>query len=100
MKAAVLYGKEDIRLEEVPDLGIILGDKFNVLVKVKAAGICGTDIHFYNGLYADRVPKHAVLGHELRGEVVAVGDDVRHHNKLYFNSQFKDSKSVKNERII
>lgn len=78
MKAAVLYGKEDIRLEEVPDLGIIPGDKFNVLVKVKAAGICGTDIHFYNGLYADRVPKHAVLGHELCGEVVAVGDDVRH----------------------
>lgn len=77
MKAAVLYGKEDIRLEEVPNLEINPNDKFNVLVKVKAAGICGTDIHFYNGLYADRVPKHAVLGHELSGEVIAVGEDVK-----------------------
>ena len=74
MKAAVLYGKEDIRLEEVPELQ--LDDYLNVLVKVKAAGICGTDIHFYEWLYPDRVPRHAVLGHEFAGEVVAVGEGV------------------------
>ena len=74
MKAAVLYGKEDIRLEEVPDLQ--LDAYLNVLVKVKAAGICGTDIHFYEWLYPDRVPKHAVLGHKFSGEVVAVGPGV------------------------
>lgn len=74
MKAAVLYGKEDIRLEDVPDL--VLDDYLNVLVKVKAAGICGTDIHFYEWLYPDRVPKFAVLGHEFAGEVVAVGPGV------------------------
>ena len=74
MKAAVLYGKEDIRLEEVADLE--LDEYLNVLVKVKAAGICGTDIHFYEWLYPDRVPRHAVLGHEFAGEVVAVGEGV------------------------
>ncbi len=74
MKAAVLYGKEDIRVENVPDLK--LDDYLNVLVKVKAAGICGTDIHFYEWLYPDRVPRFAVLGHEFAGEVVAVGEGV------------------------
>ncbi len=74
MKAAVLYGKEDIRVENVPDL--VLDDYLNVLVKVKAAGICGTDIHFYEWLYPDRVPRFAVLGHEFAGEVVAVGEGV------------------------
>lgn len=77
MKAAVLYGKEDIRLEEVPDLTIKPDDPFNVLIKVNAAGICGSDIHFYNGQYANRLPRVAVLGHELCGEVVYVCDDVK-----------------------
>lgn len=74
MKAAVLYGKEDIRLEKVPD--IQLDNYLNVLVKVKAAGICGTDVHFYEWLYPDRVQRHVILGHEFSGEVVAVGEGV------------------------
>lgn len=49
----------------------------DVLIRVKAAGICGTDIHILKGEYAlARFP--LVPGHEFSGEVAAVGDNVTH----------------------
>ena len=45
-----------------------------VLVKVKACGICGTDIHIYKGEHLARYP--IIPGHEISGEVVAVGEKV------------------------
>jgi L-iditol 2-dehydrogenase len=72
MKTAVLYGERDVKLEErdVPDVG---GD--DVLVQVKACGICPTDVRKYTGKSGAKLP--LVLGHEPAGDVAAVGPDVR-----------------------
>ncbi len=72
MKAAVLYAPFDMRLEEVetPDCGI-----GQVLVKVKAAGICGSDVHFYEGTHPYKnYPR--IHGHEFAGEIVKLGENV------------------------
>jgi L-iditol 2-dehydrogenase len=70
MKAAVYYGKDDLRIEEMPVPEIAGGE---VLVRVRASGICGSDVmHWYR---AGRGP--LVLGHEIAGEIVSVGDEVR-----------------------
>lgn len=68
MKGAFLYGPKDIRIEEAEKPNIGEGE---VLVKVKAAGVCGTDIHYYlEGKTAVFVPKHPfILGHEFSGVI-------------------------------
>ncbi|WPX08309.1 galactitol-1-phosphate 5-dehydrogenase [Anaerocellum danielii] len=71
MKAGVLYAKGDIRYEEVEDPNITEND---VLVKVKASGICGSDIPRVLGDAAHFYP--IILGHEFSGEVVEVGKNV------------------------
>ena len=71
MKAAVLYAREDLRFEEVPIPEI--GDT-EVLIKVRATGICGSDIPRVNGNGAHYFP--IILGHEFSGDVVSVGKDV------------------------
>ncbi|GAA4712227.1 zinc-binding dehydrogenase [Brevibacillus fulvus] len=71
MKAAVYYDKGDIRYEEVA-LPMIGPDE--ILLKVKACGLCGTDIH----KALDRlVSPGTVLGHEIAGEIVEVGREVK-----------------------
>jgi Threonine dehydrogenase and related Zn-dependent dehydrogenases len=72
MKAAVLYGGYDLRLVDMP-MPTLTAD--GVLIRVKAMGICGSDIHAYHGKHATVVYPR-VIGHEVVGEVVAVGDDV------------------------
>jgi len=51
-----------------------------VLVKIKAVGVCGSDVHYYtNGRIGDFVvEKPLILGHECAGEVVEVGKEVKH----------------------
>lgn len=72
MKAAVLYGPHDIRLE---DVAVPRPGSNEVLIRVKACGICGTDSHIYSGaLTIGTMP--IILGHEFAGEVVAVGQGV------------------------
>lgn len=68
MKGAFLYGPKDLRVEEVEKPPIGRGE---VLVKVKAAGVCGSDIHYYlKGRTAAFVPRHPfILGHEFSGTV-------------------------------
>lgn len=64
MKAAVFYGKGDIRYEEreVKEPGFK-----EVMIHVKAAGICGTDMHIYEGAKgATECQPPVVLGHELQ----------------------------------
>ncbi len=69
MRVAVYYNNHDVRLEERP-VPIIGPDE--VLVKVWASGICGSDV-----LEWYRLPKAPlVLGHEIAGEIVKVGKDV------------------------
>jgi L-iditol 2-dehydrogenase len=66
MIGAFLYGPKDLRLEEVEKPTIYEGE---ALIKVKAAGICGSDIHYYlEGKTAMFIPKHPfILGHEFSG---------------------------------
>ena len=79
MTAAVLYGKEDLKIEEVP-VPEIASDE--ILVRVKAALTCGTDLKVYRqGYHARMIVPPAIFGHELAGEVEAVGSDVRNIRK-------------------
>jgi len=75
MLAAVLYGKEHVEIEKVavPKLGD--GD---VLVRVRAALTCGTDVKvFRRGYHARMIVPPALFGHELAGDVVGVGAGVK-----------------------
>ena len=71
MKAAVLHAREDLRFAEVPTPEI--GDS-EVLIKIRATGICGSDIPRVNGNGAHYFP--IILGHEFSGDVFLVGKDV------------------------
>jgi L-iditol 2-dehydrogenase len=74
MMAAVLYGKEHLQVEPVAVPVIGSGD---ILVRVKVALTCGTDVKvFRRGYHARMIVPPAVFGHELAGDVVAVGADV------------------------
>jgi len=74
MKAVLLYGAKDLRLENynLPDL-----DPGMVLLKIKRVGICGSDVHYFeDGYCGSFIPTRPfILGHELTGEVVAVNGD-------------------------
>src|SRR6202011_5149230 len=75
MMAGVLYGKEDLRVEAVPVPRIESAD---VLVRVRAALTCGTDVKvFRRGYHARMIEPPALFGHELAGDIVAVGNQVR-----------------------
>ena len=72
MTAAVLHGPEDLRIEEVLVPSIAEDE---VLVKVDACGICGTDVHILRGHFP--VPNLPLIpGHEFSGRVVEVGSAV------------------------
>jgi L-iditol 2-dehydrogenase len=72
MKAAMLYGIRDLRVEEIEAPKI---DADEVLVKVKAATTCGTDLKIYQRGYIERVIKlPTIFGHEWAGEVIEVGE--------------------------
>ena len=71
MKAGILYGPKDIRCESIPSPEI---SKEEVLVAVKSAGICGSDISRYERGVSPHNFK--ILGHECTGEVVKVGSNV------------------------
>lgn len=74
MMAAVLYGKEHLQVEPVAIPEIDRGD---ILVRVQVALTCGTDVKvFSRGYHARMIVPPAVFGHELAGDVVAVGEDV------------------------
>lgn len=74
MKAAVFYGKEDLRIEELPMPEVGPQD---VLIKVCACGICGTDMHIFDGdKGAADTPSGTVLGHEFAGVVEKTGSEV------------------------
>lgn len=74
MRAAVLVAPRQFELREVPRPGIGPDD---VLIRVLRTGICGTDMHIWNGHYAaDRLPM--VPGHEFCGRIAALGERVSH----------------------
>ncbi|MBI5205224.1 MAG: alcohol dehydrogenase catalytic domain-containing protein [Nitrospirae bacterium] len=74
MKVAMYYRNNDVRVEEmpVPKIG-----KAELLVKVMASGICGSDVmEWYRIKKAPRV-----LGHEITGEIVEIGEEVKNYKK-------------------
>ncbi len=74
MQAAVLYGKEDVRLESVPVPEVGSGE---LLVRVRTALTCGTDVKvFRRGYHARMIVPPALFGHEMAGDIVAVGEGV------------------------
>src|SRR5579863_3583267 len=79
MTAAVLYGKEDIKIEKVPIPPLEAGE---VLVKVNVALTCGTDLKvFQRGYHARMIVPPALFGHELAGVIEEVGPGVRDFRK-------------------
>ncbi|MET3889118.1 threonine dehydrogenase-like Zn-dependent dehydrogenase [Bosea sp. OAE506] len=70
MRALCWHGKGDIRCDTVPDPQ--LQDDRDVIIKVTACAICGSDLHLYDG-YMPTMESGDILGHETMGEVVEVG---------------------------
>ena len=75
MRAVTWHGKEDVRVEEVPDPRII--DPTDAIIKITSTAICGSDLHLYSVLGAFLDPGD-VLGHEPMGIVEEVGAGVTH----------------------
>lgn len=73
MKAAILHGGSDLRLETVPDP--VPGPR-EAVVKVHACSICGSDLHAFHGKHP-RLTFPRILGHEFAGEIVALGRELR-----------------------
>lgn len=72
MQVAMYYNNSDVRLEEMPTPSI---DRGELLVKVVASGICGSDVmEWYRIKKAPRV-----LGHEITGEIIEMGEGVKHY---------------------
>jgi len=79
MTAAVLYGREDIRME---DIKVPRPGPGEMLLKIKAALTCGTDVKvFLRGYHARMITPPAVFGHEFAGEVAALGPNVTGFNE-------------------
>ncbi|HEX9831385.1 MAG TPA: alcohol dehydrogenase catalytic domain-containing protein, partial [Thermodesulfobacteriota bacterium] len=74
MRVAMYYNNRDVRLEEMPTPKIGPGE---LLIRVQASGVCGSDVMEWY-----RLPKAPlVLGHEISGEVVDVGEGVQRFSK-------------------
>jgi L-idonate 5-dehydrogenase len=74
-QAVVIHGARDLRVEHLDTPKPAAGE---VLLDMKAGGICGSDLHYYNhgGFGTVRLREPMVLGHEVSGVVAALGDDV------------------------
>jgi threonine dehydrogenase-like Zn-dependent dehydrogenase len=72
VKAAIFHKPGDIRVESVPDP--CLEEPTDVILRVTSTGICGSDLHIYNGFLPQTRP--LILGHELMGFVEEVGPEV------------------------
>jgi threonine dehydrogenase-like Zn-dependent dehydrogenase len=79
MKAAVFHGIRDIKTEEVEEPEI---QDNEILVRVRACGICGSDLHLYklnmfSWMLIRRLKKGGIPGHEYSGDIVEVGSKVK-----------------------
>ena len=73
MRATVMYGAGDVRVETVPDARLI--EPTDALVRVTRAAVCGSDLWPYKSMEPTETGRR--MGHEFIGIVEAVGDDVR-----------------------
>lgn len=77
MEALVIHSPRDLRVEDVPTPALGPGQ---VSVRVRAGGICGSDLHYYQhgGFGTIRIQQPMVLGHEVAGVLDEVAPDVKH----------------------
>jgi threonine dehydrogenase-like Zn-dependent dehydrogenase len=73
MRATVMYGAGDVRVETVPDARLI--EATDALVRVTRAAVCGSDLWPYKSMEPTETGRR--MGHEFIGVVEAVGDDIR-----------------------
>jgi L-gulonate 5-dehydrogenase len=71
VRAIVVHKPDDLRIDEVPKPTVSASD---VLIRVRAVAICGTDFHILKGHRVVPLPK--ILGHEMAGDIVEVGEAV------------------------
>jgi threonine dehydrogenase-like Zn-dependent dehydrogenase len=74
MKALCFHSKKDVRVNNVADPKIM--EPTDVIIKVTATAICGSDLHIYNGILP-HMKEGDILGHEFMGEVIEVGKAVK-----------------------
>ena len=74
MKALCWMGKQNVKVQDVPDPKIL--NPRDAIIKITSTAICGSDLHLYNG-FIPTMKEGDVLGHEFMGEVVEVGKDVK-----------------------
>ncbi|MGE5446276.1 MAG: zinc-dependent alcohol dehydrogenase [Ignavibacteriales bacterium] len=74
MRAVCWHGKNDVRVENVPDPKIL--SSRDAIVEVTMTAICGSDIHLYD-CHIPTMREGDILGHEFMGEVVEVGNEVK-----------------------
>jgi threonine dehydrogenase-like Zn-dependent dehydrogenase len=72
MRATLMYGAGDVRVEDVPDARLI--DPTDALVRITRAAICGSDLWPYKSMPHDDAGRR--MGHEFLGVIEAVGADV------------------------
>jgi threonine dehydrogenase-like Zn-dependent dehydrogenase len=75
VKAVVWHGKEDVRVDDVPDP--VIEEPTDAIVRITATAICGSDLHLYSKL-SPVMREGDILGHEPMGIVEEVGPEVRH----------------------
>ncbi|HVL94233.1 MAG TPA: zinc-dependent alcohol dehydrogenase [Solirubrobacteraceae bacterium] len=75
MKAVVFHGKDDLRVDTVPDPKI--EQPTDAIIKVTSSAICGSDLHLF-GDYVIKLEEGDILGHEPMGIVEEVGPEVTH----------------------
>lgn len=74
MRANCWMGKNDVRVQTVPDPQIL--NPRDAIVKITSTAICGSDLHLMGG-FVPTMEKGDILGHEFMGEIVEVGNDVK-----------------------
>jgi threonine dehydrogenase-like Zn-dependent dehydrogenase len=75
MKALCWHGKNDVRVDNVPDPKVV--DPRDLVLKITSTAICGSDLHLLDG-FMPTMQSGDVLGHEFMGEVVETGPQVSH----------------------
>ncbi len=77
MRGIVIHAPHDLRVDSLPDVSPA---PHQVMIKIAAGGICGSDLHYYHhgGFGAIRVQQPLALGHEIAGQIISVGSDVSH----------------------
>lgn len=78
MKALVWHGTRDVRVNNVQDPEIL--DPRDIIIQVTASGICGSDLHLYNG-FMPSMEAGDIIGHEPMGIVVETGSAVNKFKK-------------------